>query len=193
MTFRDTYDRLLSGGGFILKIFLRGIQGLLVVGTTLLLGSSGSGINYLNNSKNTNLSLTLDLNAMAMKLENDIKNDLYSAKDTYTGYLTGYGADCPLCSGHLACMSNLDVLNGNVMYEDRTYGEVNIVASSKALPCGTIIRINEHKLYDEPMYAIVLDRGVSKYNLDLLTVSEAYASKNVGRSVVSYDILRKGW
>ena len=73
MTFRDTYDRLLSGGGFILKIFLRGIQGLLVVGTTLLLGSSGSGINYLNNSKNSNLSLTLDLNAMAMKLENDIK------------------------------------------------------------------------------------------------------------------------
>lgn len=176
-----------------MKIFLRGIQGLLVVGATLLLGSSGSGINYLNNSKNSNLSLTLDLNAMAMKLENDIKNDLYSVKDTYTGYLTGYGADCPLCSGRLACMSNLDVLNGNVMYEDRTYGEVNIVASSKALPCGTIIRINEHKLYDEPMYAIVLDRGVSKYNLDLLTVSEDYASKNVGRSVVSYDILRKGW
>ena len=43
------------------------------------------------------------------------------------------------------------------------------------------------------MYAIVLDRGVSKYNLDLLTVSEDYARKNVGRSVVSYDVLRKGW
>ena len=164
----------------------------MVIGIAMLLGSS-SGINYYNNTSNSNLDFTLDLNAMAMKLENDIKNDIYSAKDTYTGYLTGYGADCPLCSGHLACMSNLDVLNGNVTYEDKTYGEVNIVASSKALPCGTIIRVNEHKLYDEPMYAIVLDRGVSKYNLDLLTVSEDYASKNVGRSVVSYDILRKGW
>ena len=90
-------------------------------------------------------------------------------------------------------MSNLDVLNGNVTYEDKTYGKVNIVASSKALSCGTIIRINEHKLHSEPMYAIVLDRGVSKYNLDLLTVSEDYARKNVGRSVVSYDVLRKGW
>ena len=96
-------------------------------------------------------------------------------------------------TGVQTCALPIYVLNGNVTYEDKTYGEVNIVASSKALPCGTIIRINEHKLYDEPMYAIVLDRGVSKYNLDLLTVSEAYASKNVGRSVVSYDILRKGW
>ena len=164
----------------------------MVIGIAMLLGSS-SGINYYNNTSNSNLDFTLDLNAMAMKLENDIKNDIYSAKDTYTGYLTGYGADCPLCSGHLACMSNLDVLNGNVNYEDKTYGKVNIVASSKALPCGTIIRINEHKLHSEPMYAIVLDRGVSKYNLDLLTVSEDYARKNVGRSVVSYDVLRKGW
>ena len=192
MTFKICYDRLLAGGVLILKIFLRGIQGILLVGAAMLLGSS-SGINYYNNTSNSNLDFTLDLNAMAMKLENDIKNDIYSAKDTYTGYLTGYGADCPLCSGHLACMSNLDVLSGDVTYEDKTYGKVNIVASSKALPCGTIIRINEHKLHSEPMYAIVLDRGVSKYNLDLLTVSEAYAYKNVGRSVVSYDVLRKGW
>ena len=192
MTFKTCYDRLLAGGVLILKIFLRGIQGFLLVGAAMLLGSS-SGINYYNNTTNSNLDFTLDLNAMAMKLESDIKNDIYSAKDTYTGYLTGYGADCPLFSGHMACMSNLDVLNGNVTYEDKTYGKVNIVASSKALPCGTIIRINEHKLHSEPMYAIVLDRGVSKYNLDLLTVSEDYASKNVGRSVVSYDVLRKGW
>ena len=159
MTFKTCYDRLLAGGVLILKIFLRGIQGFLLVGAAMLLGSS-SGINYYNNTSNSNLDFTLDLNAMAMKLENDIKNDIHSAKDTFTGYLTGYGADCP---------------------------------SSKALSCGTIIRINEHKLYSKPMYAIVLDRGVSKYNLDLLTVSEDYARKNVGRSVVSYDVLRKGW
>ena len=164
----------------------------MVIGIAVLLGSS-SGIIYYNNTSNSNLDFTLDLNAMAMKLENDIKNDIYSAKDTFTGYLTGYGADCPLCSGHLACMSNLDVLSGNVTYEDKTYGKVNIVASSKALSCGTIIRIHVHKLYGELMYKKKIDRGVSKYNLDLLTVSEDYARKNVGMSVVSYDVLRKGW
>lgn len=175
-----------------MKIFFRGIKLFTLIGVGLLLGSS-SGINYYNNTSNSNLDFTLDLNVMAMRVEEDIKNDIYSAKESYTGYLTGYGADCPLCSGHLACMSSLDVLSGNVTYDDKTYGTVNIVASSKALPCGTIIRINEHKLKNEPLYAIVLDRGVGKYNLDLLTVSEDYASKNVGRSVVSYDILRKGW
>ena len=32
----------------------------------------------------------INLTTMAMKLEEDIRNDLYSAKDSYTGDLTGY-------------------------------------------------------------------------------------------------------
>ena len=44
----------------------------MVIGIAMLLGSS-SGINYYNNTSNSNLDFTLDLNAMAMKLENDIK------------------------------------------------------------------------------------------------------------------------
>ena len=164
----------------------------MVIGIAMLLGSS-SGINYYNNTSNSNLSLTLDLNAMAMKLESDIKNDLYSSKDTYTGYLTGYAADCPLCGGHLACMPSLDVLHGNVTYQDAIYGKLNIVASSTATPCGTVIRINEHRMGSEPIYAIVLDRGVGGNNLDLLTPSQEYALSHVGRSIVSYDILRRGY
>ena len=148
---------------------------------------------YYNNTSNSSLDFTLDLNAMAMKLENDSKNDIYSAKDTYTGYLTGYAADCPLCGGHLACMPSLDVLHGNVTYQDAIYGKLNIVASSTATPCGTVIRINEHRMGSEPIYAIVLDRGVGGNNLDLLTPSQEYALSHVGRSIVSYDILRRGY
>ena len=42
----------------------------------------------------------VNLSTMALKLEEDIQNDLYSAKDTFTGDITGYGANCPLCSGN---------------------------------------------------------------------------------------------
>ncbi len=174
-----------------MKFIINTIKSALL-GVIMLTMFSSTRSNYMQIS-NTNFNLTLDLNAMALKVQEDIENDIYAAKDTYTGYLTGYGADCPLCSGHLACKSDLDVLHGNVTYDDVVYGKLNIVATSKAIPCGSVIRINEHKLGSEPLYAIVLDRGVSKYNIDLLTVSEAYASANVGRSVVTYDILRSGW
>jgi len=175
----------------MLKVLSRIIKGIFIV---MIIGVMDSSTEFtFTMNTNTNLNLTLDLYAMAEKLENDIQNDLYSAKDTYTGYLTGYGADCPLCNGTLSCMPSLDVLNGNVYYTDEVYGTVNIVASSKKLSCGTIIRINESKISDEEIYAIVLDRGVSSYNLDLLTVSEEYAKYNVGRSIISYDVLRWGW
>lgn len=157
---------------------------------TLLVSTSNNNLIKVSNS---NMNLTLDLNSMVKKVQEDILNDLYSAKDSYTGYLTGYAADCPLCTGKLACMPNLDVLNGNVTYQDETYGELNIVASSTSIPCGTVVRINDYKNSEGPFYAIVLDRGVGRNNLDLLTVSEEYAYQNVGRSIVNYDILRKGW
>lgn len=108
------------------------------------------------------------------------------------GSMTGYSADCPLCGGHLAC-SNYDVYrNGVVTYPDGSYGNVRIVASSKKLPCGSIIAINS-SLTNEPMLAIVLDRGVGGNNLDLLVASEAEAYRNIGRKSVSYSILRSGW
>lgn len=136
---------------------------------------------------------TINLSTMALKLQEDIKNDLYSAKDTYTGDLTGYGADCALCSGRLACKPDYNVKDGTDTYQDNLYGKVRIVASSKNLPCGTILRFEQSGISNEPVIAIVLDRGVLGNDLDLLTPSEAYASKYVGRKLISYDILRQGW
>lgn len=134
----------------------------------------------------------INLSTMALKLENDIKNDLYSAKDTFTGDITGYGADCALCSGNLAC-SKYYVKDGTTTYPDSVYGNVRIVASSKNLPCGSIVRFDLNKVSSEPIVAIVLDRGVLGNDLDLLMSSEAEANSTVGRNTSSYDVLRFGW
>ena len=75
---------------------------------------------------------------MALKLQEDIKNDLYGAKNTLTGDLTSYLPTCPLCSGKLACLPRYNVLDGTETYQDISYGEVKIVASSKNLSCGSI-------------------------------------------------------
>lgn len=108
------------------------------------------------------------------------------------GSLTGYAADCPLCGGHLACTNYNVYKNGVVTFPDATYGSVRIVASSRNLPCGSIIAINS-SLTAEPMLAIVLDRGVRGNNLDLLVATEAEAYRNIGRKSVSYSVLRSGW
>lgn len=147
----------------------------------------------LNKVKNENVNRNVDLSTMALKVNEMVENDLYSAKDTYTGQLTGYAHDCPLCGGTLACASNYNVRDRRDYYPDKEYGTVKIVASSKNLPCGTIIRFNKPSISPDPVIAIVLDRGVPGNNLDLLTPTEEYASKYIGRSTITYDVLRTGW
>lgn len=153
-------------------------------------------------STNENVNKSVDLSTMALfinKEEEQKRNEeamqhyLWGVLDSYTGDLTGYGADCPLCTGRLACMSKLDLSNGRNTYIDKTYGEVNIVASSKNLPCGTIIRFNNKRISEEPVIAIVLDRGVLGNDIDFLSPNEAYAYKYIGRSSITYDVLRFGW
>lgn len=134
----------------------------------------------------------INLSTMALKLEEDIQNDLYSAKDTFTGDITGYGANCPLCSGNLAC-SRYYVKDGTTTYPDSEYGTVRIVASSSNLPCGSVVRFELPNISSEPIIAIVLDRGVLGNDLDLLMPSEEDAYKYVGRKTKSYDVLRFGW
>lgn len=153
-------------------------------------------------STNENINKSVDLSTMAIFInkeeearenEEALQKYLWGSLDSYTGDLTGYGADCPLCSGRLACMSSLDLSNGRNTYTDKTYGNINIVASSKNLPCGTIIRFNSKKISEDPVIAIVLDRGVLGNDIDFLSPSEEYASKYIGRSSITYDVLRFGW
>ena len=148
---------------------------------------------YESKIESVNENRTINLTTMALKLEEEIQNDLYAAKDTYTGDLTGYTADCPLCTGHLSCAPNYNVLNGAETYPDNSYGNVRIVASSRNLPCGTIIRFNKSNISSDPIIAIVLDRGVLGNDIDLLSNNYNYAVSSIGRSSITYDILRTGW
>jgi len=145
-----------------------------------------------NKTYSSNKNKTINLSTMALKLDEFIANDIYSAKDTFTGDLTGYVYNCPLCTGQLACKWKYDVTDGKTTYPDETYGEVRIVASSRNLPCGTIVRFNTKRLSDKPVLAIVLDRGVRGNALDLLSKDVEFAL-NLGRSVITYDVLREGW
>lgn len=143
--------------------------------------------------ENDNLNKTVNITTMAMKImevEDVIK---YTPIATYTGDLTGYAYNCPLCNGTLGCMPKYNIKDGTTTYKDYEYGEVKIVASSKNIACGSIIRFKSDRVGEGEQFAIVLDRGVGGYALDLLTPSEDYASKYIGRSKITYDVLRSGW
>lgn len=142
---------------------------------------------------NENLNKTLDLHAMAIKYDEIIQNDLDAPIDTYNGDMTGYAADCPLCGGTLGCTGKNVLKDRITTHEDLEYGTVRIVASSKNLPCGSIVRFSMLSVSNKPITAIVLDRGVTGTDLDLLVEEEAYALTNVGRKYISYDVLRIGY
>jgi len=110
---------------------------------------------------------------------------------TYNGIITAYGPDCYGCIGYTA--SGFDVRN-NIYYNDSTYGTVRIVAADKSLSFGTIVRITN---IDEPIIAIVLDRGGAigfnkKVYFDLLYPSER-DTYSFGKKNATFEILRYGF
>lgn len=143
--------------------------------------------------ENDNVNKTINLSTMAMKVVEVEQAMKFNAVDTYTGDLTGYAANCPLCSGKLACLPTYNVMNGTNTYNDMEYGKVYIVASSKNLACGSIISFYSNRIGEGKILAIVLDRGIKGNAIDFLSTSEKYASDNIGRSSITYDVLRNGW
>lgn len=141
-------------------------------------------------ASNENLNKTLDLHAMAIKINEIQMSDKYYVLDTYVGDLTAYLANCPLCSGTLGCTGQ-NVLDGTTTYQDNDYGEVRIVASSSNLPCGSVIQF-QSSVFAEKQTAIVLDRGVLGNAIDILVNNNGEASQ-IGRRQIAYDILRFGW
>ncbi len=111
---------------------------------------------------------------------------------SFYGKLTHYGPDCKGCGGHLGC-NGQDARNGNIYYEDKEYGTIRIVAASKTLPCGSIIRINVDAYDPNGMYAIVLDRGVGDGVIDLLKTSEKAKAPSRTVKKVRFDIVRYGY
>lgn len=112
----------------------------------------------------------------------------------FTGEMTGYGPDCKGCGGKTGCPPRQNVKNGNIYFNDQTYGKINIVATDSRIPCGSIVKITNSSLGKE-VTAIALDRGgVIKGNImDFLVETEAKAAKIIGRQKVTYEIVRWGW
>lgn len=169
---------------FFIKIFL--IFCICTVCNTVSMGK------LITKKDNENINKNIDLIAKAQKEEEFIKNDIYTPIDYYNGFLTGYVANCPACSGYLGC-NGQNVLDGTTSYFDEMYGEVYIVASSNNLPCGSIVQFEFANVSSDKIVAIVLDRGVLGTNLDLLVASEEFAIKNIGGKLISYNVLRRGY
>ena len=158
----------------------------------LLIAKSSTNI-AITKVENNSINKSIDLSTMALKVVEVEEALKFTAIDTYTGDLTGYAHDCPLCNGTLACMPKYDITDGTNTYMDAEYGEVYIVASSKNLPCGSIISFYSNRISEGKNLAIVIDRDVTDTNIDLLEQTEEYAYKYIGRSTITYDVLRSGW
>ena len=117
---------------------------------------------------------------------------------TYVGKITAYGPDCYGCtSGRTA--SGQYVLEGNIYYNDPTFGNIRIVAADSSIPFGSIIKIIGLSISEDPILAIVLDRGgmigfaEGKHSyFDLLYKSEADAY-SFGRPTATFELLRSGY
>ena len=143
---------------------------------------------------NDNINKGLDKETIQVSQNQLYMEGLYNPKYSFVGDLTGYAGDCPLCTGYLACPPRTNVLEEGIYFEDKTYGTLRIAASSRKYPCGTIIQFDVGKISDEPIIAIILDRGVVGNDIDLLSENEDIARKQVGRvKNQEFKVLREGW
>lgn len=113
----------------------------------------------------------------------------------FYGKLTGYGPDCVGCGGGSACPPRQNFKNGNIYFEDQTYGKVRVLAADRSIPCGSIIRVSNIRIYDAPILAIVMDRGgaIKSNHLDLLFATEKNMEGFSTQNDIKFEILRYGW
>ena len=126
----------------------------------------------------------------------------------YVGNTTGYGADCPGCSGFVACKTKEgqrhNLVDDGVYYNDAQDGNVRILAAShNVYGCGTIIEVDNGK--GEPFLGIVLDTGIDMrknwelygiIHLDIAFVTQkdpaVYSVTTTGQNA-KFEVKRWGW
>lgn len=108
-------------------------------------------------------------------------------KKGFKGFITHYGPNCKGCSGRTASGYNV---KSTIYYNDKEYGKVRIVATSRKIPLYTIIRIPNYK--KGSITAIVLDRGVSGNKVDILVDSEKTATNLGIQRNAKVEVLRWG-
>lgn len=170
------------------------IEIILVVGIIFILNKENIIESTLTVAMNTDFDKTVDKDILEESQYGLYKEGIFSPIYSFKGELTGYVGDCPLCTGYLACPPRTNVIKEGIYFKDKQYGTVRIAASSRNYPCGTIIKFRVNKLSQEPIIAIILDRGVSGNVIDLLSETEEYAIKSVGRvKNLEFEVLREGW
>lgn len=114
---------------------------------------------------------------------------------SFTGQMTAYKATCKGCTGRVSCPPRQKVTNGNIWFNDNTYGKIRILAADSKIPCGTIVKITNVTFSQDAIIGIVLDRGGAiKGNIIDFLVSENDSMEVVGRQKnVNYEVLRWGW
>ena len=129
--------------------------------------------------------------------ESSSKEPTETILETYQGVLSGYGPDCLGCTSNKTA-SGYYIGEGNIYFNDPTYGTVRIVSGDSKYPFGSIVRISNTTISTEPILAIVLDRGGSigidkKIQFDLLFATERDASPLGLNYNVTFEILRLGY
>lgn len=159
-----------------------------------LLCTSALGRNSITITTNENINKALSYEIIEDQQQLSYNESLYTPVSSFSGELTGYSGDCPLCTGVVACKPRINVLEKGIMFNDSQYGEVRMVASSRKYPCGTILEFKSSKISDKPVIAVVMDRGVGGNNIDLLVNNQTEARQIVGRvRNLNFNILRVGW
>ena len=142
-----------------LKIVFKVLQFVIVVALCYMMHSATFVYYFDTNAQNENTIKKLDYLTIENEQYEKYYESLFTPIKTFSAELTGYGADCEGCSGILACAPITNVFEKGIYFEDATYGTVRVVAASREYPCGTIMRFESSRLSDEPIIAIVMDRG----------------------------------
>ena len=180
--------------GFLVGIFFIAV---IIIAGNKKVNIVTSNVNNVKSIKSSRIYYEIDAESIK-KVNNtsEIKKYGSTYKLEFTGTLTGYGPDCPGCGGLVYCKPNPNVLNGNIYYNDKTYGKLRILAADYSIPCGSIIKISNFSFVTgNEFYGIVLDRGsaIVGLTMDLLYPSEA-DTVIVGRQKnINFTIERWGW
>ncbi len=182
------------------------LVGFVFVFVTFLLSGNTSKVNSISNINNVK---SIEASHIISKYDNRSKalkvrevSNMYEASVygpdmpiSFIGQMTAYNPVCVGCTGKVYCSPRQDVTNGNIYFNDTTYGKVRILAADYLIPCGTIVSITNVSFSNDPIIGIVLDRGGAiKGNIMDFLVSESDDMDVVGRQHdVKYEVLRWGW
>lgn len=184
----------------ILKVYFSSL--FLIIFLLFVIATSNTENSFVaNNENNVKAIESSRVNASykSIKKETIVVSSMEELKNNvnktvmFTGTITAYGHDCVGCSGRLGCPPYMNVKNGNIYYEDATYGKIRILASDSNIPCGSIIKVSNY--LGTSFTGIVLDRGsaIKGFTMDLLEESEA-KTKKIGRQYnIGFEIERWGF